>query len=382
MPAFHILEVVAGTDWAYDALHDLEVAITTELHGEDLSLSADWMRHSYANEKTAVKAALVAVPGPVPVGAPVGRFGLPVAPPEPVELIGSIQFQLPTADNQHLVEDCFCEVRADVRRAGVGTALWREVVRIADEHERTTILAWSEHNLAAADPDAERIVPPTHEGWLPLDPGSSFARSLGLSLAQVERQSRLELPVPAARLAELRAEAEALALPTYRVVTWVGPTPAEHRDRIAVMNRTLSTDAPTGEVDWQPENWDADRVLQMDEQIHRSGHSVTTLAIAPDGSAAGYTTIQVHDSHPHRPEQWTTVVAGEHRGHRLGLLLKVVNLQLLAEDQPDARHVDTWNAGENDHMLAINTRLGFRPHSAHGAWQRKIPAPDQVGDGS
>ena len=78
-------------------------------------------------------------------------------------------------------------------------------------------------------------------------------------------------------------------------------------------------------------------------------------------------------AHPHRPEQWTTVVAAPHRGHRLGLLLKAANLQGLAVDQPEARYVDTWNAGENDHMLAINTLVGFRPHSAHGAWQWKAP---------
>ena len=375
MSAFHIREIAAGTDWAFGALHDLEVEITTELYGEDLSLSADWMRNSYANEKTAIKAALVAVPGPAPAAGPRGRFGLPLAPAEPVELLGSIQFSLPTADNRHLVEDCFCDVRAGLRRGGIGTALWHEVVRIAGEYGRDTILAWSEHHLASADPEAERLVPPTGEGWIPLDAGSRFARSLGLSLAQVERQSRLELPVPPGLLAELRAQAEAHALPAYRVESWTGPTPSRHHDRVAAMQRAVSTDAPTGDVDWQPENWDAERVRQMDDQIHRSGHSVTTLAIATDGSAAGYTTIQVHDSHPHRPDQWTTVVAGEHRGHRLGLLVKVANLQLLAEDQPDAQHLDTWNAGENAHMLAINTQLGFRPHSVHGAWQtRSVPA--------
>ena len=125
MSAFHIREIAAGTDWAFGALHDLEVEITTELYGEDLSLSADWMRNSYANEKTAIKAALVAVPGTAPAAGPRGRFGLPLAPAEPVELLGSIQFSLPTADNRHLVEDCFCDVRAGLRRGGIGTALWQ-----------------------------------------------------------------------------------------------------------------------------------------------------------------------------------------------------------------------------------------------------------------
>ncbi|MGV8908216.1 MAG: GNAT family N-acetyltransferase [Propionicimonas sp.] len=372
MSEFHIVEARPRTDWVFDSLHALEVAVTTELFGEDQSLSAEWSRASYGNEQTALKGLLLALPGRAPTGATPGRLGLPEAPEEPEQVLGSLEFALPLRDNLHLMDDIYVQVHREARRGGIGSALWREVRRIAAEQGRTSTVAWSQH-LAAAATGSQRLVSPTGVGHIPIDRATLFAQSLGLELAQVERESRLTLPVDPALLSALRAEAEARALPDYQVVSWVGPTPEVHRPRVAEMNRTLSADAPTGDLDWEEEVWDAERVRHGEEVTHRTGYSVSTLAIhAATGDAAGYTAIHVHNAHPHRPEQWNTAVAGAHRGHRLGLLIKAVNLQLLARTTPVARYVSTWNAGENDHMLAINTRIGFRLHSVVGAWKLAI----------
>lgn len=372
MASFHLREADPGPDWVYERLHDLEVVISQEVHGEDQAVSADWNRVAQADERNALKALLLAVPGPPPADAAPGRFGLPEVAAEPLELLGAAQFTMPTADNRHLVDDLYLQVRADRRRQGIGSALWQEVARIGREQGRSTVLGWTEHLIGAA-PDAERLPSPAGAGYLPLDGPARFAQSLGLGLAQVERQSRLTLPVPPRQLADLRAKAEAAALPHYRVESWVGRVPDEHLERLAALYRDLSTDAPLGEIDFRPENWDPDRVRHSDEQKHRTGRSVFTLAIqAATGEAAGLTELHIHDAHPHRPEQWTTVVSRAHRGHRLGLLIKAANLELLALVEPGARYVDTWNAGENEHMLAINTALGFRPHAVNGAWQARL----------
>ena len=316
-----------------------------------------------------MKGLLLALPGAVPGEAPPGRFGLPEAPDGPVEVLGVLEFVLPTKDNQHLMDDVYIQVRRQFRRAGIGSTLWREARRIAAEQGRSAIIAWT-HHLAGTTSVPERVEAPTGVGHLPVDRGTLFAQSLGLRLAQVERESRLLLPVAPTLLDDLRAEAEARALPDYAVVSWIGPTPEEHLDRVAELNRTLSADAPTGELDWQEEVWDAERVRQSDALSHRTGYSVCALAIhAATGEAAGFTLIHVHNAYPYRPEQWNTVVAGAHRGHRLGLLIKAVNLQQLATSTPEGRYVETWNAGENNHMLGINTRLGFRLHSVHGGWK-------------
>ncbi len=372
MSEFHIVEARPQADWVYDSVHALEVEVSTDLVGEDQAVSAEWLRASAADERNALKGLLLALPGPIPEDAAIGRLGLPEAPAEPVEVLGSLNFGLPLKDNLHLMDDVYIQVRLDARRTGVGTALWREARRIVGERGRTSVIGWTQH-LAGAAPDAEQVIPPTGVGSIPVDRGTLFAQSLGLQLAQVERESRLLLPVDPELLDRLRAEAEERALPTYRVVSWVGPAPEEHLARVAEMNRTLSTDAPTGELEWEEEAWDVDRVRHSDEVSHTTGYGVSSLAIHADtGTVAGYTRIQVHNAHPHRPEQWNTAVAAAHRGHRLGMLLKTTNLQQLAATTPGARYVETWNAGENDYMLAINTALGFRLHSVIGAWKLAV----------
>jgi GNAT superfamily N-acetyltransferase len=371
MPQFHIVEVVPGTEWAYQRLHQLEVAVSLETFGEDQTRSAARLAVHLADEKTALKGLLLALDGPAADEAPRGRFGLPVAPSTPTDLRGAVEFGLPLLDNTHLVDDVFINVDAGHRRQGIGSALWTNVQRIAAERDRTSILGWSEHR-ARADAGTERVLPASGEGHLPLDGGTRFAQSMGLSLAQVERQSRLPVPVPAERLAALRAQAEARALPAYRVVSWAGPVPEEHLEHVAHVNYVLSRDAPTGEIDWEPEVWDAARVRHLSEREHLTGSSAYSLALTSDtGEVAGGTHLHIEDAHPERPEQWATSVVPEHRGHRLGLLLKVANLELLAATHPEARFVETWNAGENDHMLAINTALGYRLHGVTGAWQHK-----------
>ena len=50
----------------------------------------------------------------------------------------------------------------------------------------------------------------------------------------------------------------------------------------------------------------------------------------------------------------------EHRGHRLGLLLKLEMLRWLAETEPALETLDTWNAESNRHMVAVNEALGYR----------------------
>lgn len=62
----------------------------------------------------------------------------------------------------------------------------------------------------------------------------------------------------------------------------------------------------------------------------------------------------------------------EHRGHRLGRAVKLVNIISLLETCPDAETVQTVNAAENEHMIAVNTELGFRTVERSTAWKLKI----------
>ena len=63
---------------------------------------------------------------------------------------------------------------------------------------------------------------------------------------------------------------------------------------------------------------------------------------------------------------------GDHRGHRLGMLIKAANLRLLRAESPRTRWLNTWNATSNTYMISINEALGFRPVDSWGEWQREL----------
>jgi RimJ/RimL family protein N-acetyltransferase len=67
--------------------------------------------------------------------------------------------------------------------------------------------------------------------------------------------------------------------------------------------------------------------------------------------------------HPLRPEvggQADTAVARQHRGHRLGLLLKIDMMRWLADVEPQLKIIETWNNVDNNFMINVNEALGYR----------------------
>ena len=66
------------------------------------------------------------------------------------------------------------------------------------------------------------------------------------------------------------------------------------------------------------------------------------------------------------------LVAQGHRGHRLGLGVKVAVTRTLCEQFPAKRFVTTTNAETNAHMVAINVALGFEITHVHGDFQKRL----------
>lgn len=62
----------------------------------------------------------------------------------------------------------------------------------------------------------------------------------------------------------------------------------------------------------------------------------------------------------------------EHRGHRLGMLLKIANIQHLQERHPGHPQITTFNAEENRFMLDVNEAVGFVAFAYEGAWLKKL----------
>ena len=147
---------------------------------------------------------------------------------------------------------------------------------------------------------------------------------------------------------------------------------------MARLYEAMSTDVPAGEVDYRREIYDADRVRVVEEQMLRSGELFTTAARhVTSGTLVAFTQLQAPHNRPETVEQMYTGVLDGHRGHGLGLLLKATNCDLICRERPTSRRIHTFNADENDHMLAINTLLGYRAEGICVAWQKKLA--DSVG---
>jgi GNAT superfamily N-acetyltransferase len=92
----------------------------------------------------------------------------------------------------------------------------------------------------------------------------------------------------------------------------------------------------------------------------------------PSGRAVAMTEFLVTDDEPDQCWQLITVVHPEHRGHRLGLAVKLANLEFLARYAPGISFVITGNAAVNAPMIAVNDMMGFRVIGEGMFWQKHL----------
>ena len=259
--------------------------------------------------------------------------------------------ELPDRDNTGLA-GVWPVVAPARRRCGIGTALLRHAAG------------------RAACAGREFLTSETIAGT----PGACFAQARGARLGLTEIRSTLERAAASAdRLRALSERAERSAR-GYPLLSWTGPVPAEYLGQVAGLNAALG-DAPRlpGE---QPPRWDGARIRATDRRVAVQGLRFYSVAARHEatGDLAALTQLGVDPELPAWGFQELTAVTRAHRGHRLGLLVKVTMLQLLAEREPQLERVLTYNAEGNQHMMAINAELGFRAMDRLACWEMSVRA--------
>lgn len=168
--------------------------------------------------------------------------------------------------------------------------------------------------------------------------------------------------------AALRAEAEPAAC-GYTLVSWDGPAPGDAVAEVAALNAAMA-DAPR-ETGQDAPSWDVERVRLDERRVAAMGLRAHVVAARAPGTGdlAALTQLGVHHDRPGWGFQELTAVARPHRGHRLGLLLKLAMLDLLAAKEPALTRIITRNAAGNEHMIAINHRLGFGVLDRWPSWE-------------
>ncbi|QBR74322.1 hypothetical protein [Microbacterium sediminis] len=250
-------------------------------------------------------------------------------------------------------------------------ALWRATEDLARAEGRSVLATWSHHRYSEG---GERLVPPTGAGSLPRDAQTGHLLRNGFVLQQVDRGSVFDLHGSYDGVDALLERALAKAGPDYRVEWWTGATPEEHLEGLAAAITRMSTDAPSGDMDVEETPWSGDRLRRREARIERAGAllGVTAVIHVPTGTVAAFNELGVPADRSEVTSQYATLVLAEHRGRKLGSIVKCVGLKRWHEAVPESPCVVTFNAEENRYMLDVNEAVGFTPIVSGGAWEKRL----------
>jgi RimJ/RimL family protein N-acetyltransferase len=265
-------------------------------------------------------------------------------------VVGVLEVSLPEWDNRHLG---FVEVTVDprVRRRGIGRDLFDAGVERVREARRTLVVTEgfdTPHSLA-------------------------FAKSLGLDRAieSVKRTQDLR-SLDTGRLDGEYAAAERAAS-AYELVRLPAGVPDELMPAVVDMVAAIN-DAPTDDLEVEDEVFSPERIRAFEaaQNAHERRMYQLVARHCETGELAGHTVVGVESDRPWHGGQFDTSVLRAHRGHRLGMLLKIGMLRWLAEAEPQLHLIETWNAASNEHMIAVNEVLGYRVVATATAFQRHL----------
>jgi GNAT superfamily N-acetyltransferase len=273
-------------------------------------------------------------------------------------VVTSAKVDLPLRDNLHLA---YVEVfsHPEHRCRGHGSAMLDHVTTLAREHGRRTLCS------VASTPYVGAVDGRGH-------PNADFLLHRGFTHALGDIMRLLDLPADGPLLRRL-ADQSAPHHDGYTIRQFKGPVPDDIVEQFGRLIGAVQTEAPTGDLELEPEQFDTERIRADELLFAASGRTkYTTVAVAADGTAAAYSEIMVPEHDPGRAYQWGTLVLQEHRGHRLGMATKAHNLLWVQAERADLRELVTHNAEVNRHMVGVNDEMGFRPVERLGEYQRLL----------
>lgn len=263
-------------------------------------------------------------------------------------IVGRAGIFMPLQENLETIS-VGASVHPAFRGQGIATALVEEALLPAiRESGRSLVEAYGEVP-AEGDPDSPEL------------PVNRLAARLGITRKNLAVCRALSLPLEASLLETLQAEADE-KLGDYRVELWDGEIPEEHLAAYGLLMRQLELDEPDEDVEHEAPDYTPERIRESERRMREEGQvRIVAVAVAPDGSFAGNSEVHVHTSGESTLGwQENTLVMPEHRGHRLGLALKVATHRQLRERAPQLRSLVTWNSHVNPWMISINQKLGYR----------------------
>jgi GNAT superfamily N-acetyltransferase len=294
------------------------------------------------------------------------------------EIVGTVDIALPLTDHLDLAEFTL-DILPEYQRQGVGRRLLEAAEHLARAEGRTMILVDTNHPGASLHEfEQAQLVPGSGQGFVPLESREvEFAQKTGYTLQHIEQFSSCSLPLDTKLVADLQAEADEANNGRYRLHHWTDRCPDQWLEAVATLENQAGADVdPSLDVPVEQDMvFDGGILREAEEVAIAQGRRTVVTAVEhlATGSLVGLTTITVLAHRADVVFQDDTIVLQEHRGNKLGLLIKVANMERLTEQFPDARVIYTWNAPENRYLLTVNQQLGFHTAGVTGIWQKELP---------
>ncbi|MDN5762298.1 MAG: GNAT family N-acetyltransferase [Microlunatus sp.] len=265
------------------------------------------------------------------------------------EPVAVLEVDLPRRDNRHLLWGNVI-VHPDHRGRGHGTALVAELARRAEEAGRTTI--W----LEVAEDDTG---------------GRAFLEGLGFRCASHDARRRQVLADADPEAIEARHAEAVAAAADYRIERLTPPYPDGLLGQLIEVTAAIN-DAPMGDLTFEDEVFDVARLRDLETARIGRGDVMYRLAArhAETGEIGGHTMVLVNPLRPRHSSQGDTAVHRDHRGRRLGLLLKIGMMRWLAETEPKITEITTWNQTDNRYMIDVNEAIGYRLSRVFATYER------------
>lgn len=265
--------------------------------------------------------------------------------------VGVLNVSAPTRDNRHLLWTDLT-VHPDHRRRGHGTALMIEAIRLAREAGRTTLwIGAPEDDLGAR----------------------AFAERFGFAYASHDARRRQVLAeVDQAAIDRLYDQARAAA--EYEFERLTPPVSDEVLAELVEVTAAIN-DAPMGDLTYEDEVFDLQRLKDFETARKGIGDRLYRVVARhrPSGRVGGHTVVVTHPLRPTFGSQGDTAVARPHRGHKLGLLVKIEMMRWLAEVEPQLEVIETWNQADNSFMINVNEGIGYRPSRVFNTYELGLP---------
>ncbi|MCW2833716.1 MAG: hypothetical protein JWN68_1669 [Nocardioides sp.] len=311
----HIREIDLHDEAALKAWHDVEAAAMSydRPHGVGRSFDALVNQVTVASDYYQ----------PVLLGAVEGE-----------RIVGIAELGYSLMDNTHLA-DLEVTVLPDSRRRGIGRSLYADATARRRAAGRTS--ACGELNVV--------------DDLGPL----AFAEAMGAESVHEEDHLLLDLPMHPDHLRRL----ETRAASDYEIVRWQGRCPDDLIDAYAAMRTQMNQDVPTGELDYEAVVMTPERIRSGEERLAKSYDVLVAAARRSDGVLGGYSLVYLPHGRDHALQD-DTLVMPEHRGHRLGLALKLATYEVIATEHPERTRFHTWTDPDNRAMQATNIAFGYR----------------------